>query len=185
MRRIKGAKPSPALLVAVVALVAALGGGAVAGVAVTALNKQEKKQVKEISKKQANKAVKGIPAGPKGDQGPKGDPGANGATDVTRRISALTTVAADNTGEATASCEPGERAVGGGGIPFNGGTLDFDMMGSVPITVAIFSTRECPLPGRPGTRIETSATATPATFSSMRMPSARPRRRGGLRATTP
>ncbi len=145
MRRIKGAKPSPALLVAVVALVAALGGGAVAGVAVTALNKQEKKQAKKISKKQANKAVKGIPAGPKGDQGPKGDPGANGATDVTRRISALTTVAADNTGEATASCEPGERAVGGGGIPFNGGTLDFDMMGSVPITGGNFFNEGVPI----------------------------------------
>ena len=58
MRRIKGAKPSPALLVAVVALVAALGGGAVAGVAVTALNKKEKKQVTKISKKQANRQIK-------------------------------------------------------------------------------------------------------------------------------
>ncbi|MGB6424022.1 MAG: hypothetical protein WBF18_01960 [Solirubrobacterales bacterium] len=45
MRRIKQAKPSAALIVAVIALVAALGGGAVAGVAVTSLNKKDKKQV--------------------------------------------------------------------------------------------------------------------------------------------
>jgi hypothetical protein len=84
MRRIKRAKPSPALLVAVVALVAALGGGAVAGVAVTSLNKKEKNQVKKIARKQAKKQVKKIPAGaagpagavgpagPKGGAGPKG-----------------------------------------------------------------------------------------------------------------
>ena len=93
MRRIKRAKPSPALLVAVVALVAALGGGAVAGVAVTSLNKKETKKVRKIAKNQANKAVKGIPAGPKGDQGlagpngvtggpgPKGEPGLPGPTE--------------------------------------------------------------------------------------------------------
>ncbi len=40
MQRIKQAKPSAALVVAVIALVAALGGGAVAGVAVTSLNKE-------------------------------------------------------------------------------------------------------------------------------------------------
>jgi len=77
MRRIKGTKPSAALIVAVVALVAALGGGAVAGVAVTSLNKKDKKQVEKISKKQAKKLDKKIELlpGPKGDQGLKGDPG--------------------------------------------------------------------------------------------------------------
>lgn len=58
MRRITGAKPSPALVIAVIALVAALGGGAVAGVAVTALNKKERKQVKKISKRQGKKQGK-------------------------------------------------------------------------------------------------------------------------------
>jgi hypothetical protein len=53
MRRIKQAKPSAALVVAVVALVVALGGGAVAGVAVTSLNKKDKKQVTKIAKKEA------------------------------------------------------------------------------------------------------------------------------------
>lgn len=57
MRRIKRARPSPALVVAVIALVAALAGGAVAGVAVTSLNKKERKQVRKISKRQANKRI--------------------------------------------------------------------------------------------------------------------------------
>ena len=78
MRRIKRAKPSPALLVAVVALVAALGGGAVAGVAVTSLNKKETKKVRKIAKNKANKAVKGIPAGPEGPKGEQGEPGPKG-----------------------------------------------------------------------------------------------------------
>ena len=58
MRRIKQAKPSAALFVAVIALVAALGGGAVAGVAVTSLNKKDKKQVTKIAKKQGKKQGK-------------------------------------------------------------------------------------------------------------------------------
>ncbi len=57
MGRIKGAKPSPALLVAAVALVASLGGGAVAGVTISKLNKKERKQVTKISKKEANKRI--------------------------------------------------------------------------------------------------------------------------------
>ena len=55
MRRIKRAKPSPALLVAVVALVAALAGTAIGGVAVTSLSKKDKKQVTKIAKKQGKK----------------------------------------------------------------------------------------------------------------------------------
>lgn len=71
MGKLKGRRPWPALLVAVVALVAALSGGAVAGVAVTSLSKKDKKQVKKISKKQAKKLDKKIElkAGPKGDPG--------------------------------------------------------------------------------------------------------------------
>ncbi len=92
MRRIKRAKPSPALLVAVVALVAALAGTAIGGVAVTALNKQEKKQVKKISKTQAKKQARKLDKliellpGPQGDQGPagaQGDQGPIGPTEGT------------------------------------------------------------------------------------------------------
>ncbi len=57
MSRIKHARPSPAILVAVIALVAALGGSAVAEVATTSLSKKEKKQTKKIAKKQVNKKL--------------------------------------------------------------------------------------------------------------------------------
>jgi hypothetical protein len=60
MPLIKRAKPSPALIVAVVALVVALAGGAVAGVAVTSLNKREKKVVKRIASKQIRKKEPGL-----------------------------------------------------------------------------------------------------------------------------
>ncbi len=55
MSRIKGKRPSAALVVAIVALVAALGGGAVAGVTISKLNKKEKKQVTKIAKKEGKK----------------------------------------------------------------------------------------------------------------------------------
>lgn len=103
MRRINQAKPSPALLVAVIALVAALGGGAVAGVAVTSLSKKDKKQVTKIAKKQAKKLDKKIELKP----GPEGDKGDPGATNVTRRLgpgSAL--VGAGQQTSDTASCNP-------------------------------------------------------------------------------
>ena len=59
MSRIRNARPSPAILVAVAALVAALGGSAVAEVATTAkLDKGEKKQVRKIAKKKANGQIK-------------------------------------------------------------------------------------------------------------------------------
>lgn len=79
MSQIKRAKPSPALLVAVVALVAALAGTAVGGVAVTSLNKKDKKQVKAIAKKLDDRIE--LKPGPQGDTGPqglKGDPGPPG-----------------------------------------------------------------------------------------------------------
>ena len=100
MRRIKQAKPSAALVVAVVALVAALGGGAVAGVAVTSLSKKDKNQVRKISKKQAKKLDQKIELlpGPKGEPGPKGDVGPVGPTEgtatpavtATRNVSKIT-----------------------------------------------------------------------------------------------
>ncbi|MGB6424115.1 MAG: hypothetical protein WBF18_02440 [Solirubrobacterales bacterium] len=120
MRRIKGAKPSPALLVAVVALVAALAGTAIGGVAVTSLNKKDKKQVTRIAKKQAKKLDGKIeltpgPPGEKGDQGDpgvkgdQGDPGVNGATNVTAR-----TVTCNGADQCLSNCQAGERATGGG-----------------------------------------------------------------------
>ncbi len=126
MRRIKGAKPSPALLVAVVALVAALAGTAIGGVAVTSLNKKDKKQVTRIAKKQAKKLDGKIeltpgPPGEKGDQGDpgvkgdQGDPGVNGATNVTAR-----TVTCNGADQCLSNCQAGERATGGGYLGVGG-----------------------------------------------------------------
>ena len=53
MRRLRQARPSPALIVAILALVAAVGGTAVAQQATT--SQVTKKKVKKISKKQAKK----------------------------------------------------------------------------------------------------------------------------------
>jgi hypothetical protein len=150
MRRIKQAKPSAGLIVAVVALVAALGGGAVAGVAVTSLNKKDKKQVTKIAKKQAkkqsSKAVAGIPAGPKGDPGPegatgdtgdkgdKGDKGDPGATSVLVRESGTKTVAADGSDSFIQGCQPGEVATGGGIriLQVDDGTEDVHIWNTAP-----------------------------------------------------
>jgi hypothetical protein len=55
---LRGRRPSPGMIVAVVALSVALAGTGVAGVAtISRLDKQEKKQVKKIAKKQAGKEI--------------------------------------------------------------------------------------------------------------------------------
>ncbi len=75
------------------------------------------------------------PQGPKGDKGDKGDPGQSGAQNVIVRVSSPATLPARGGGgepglvSVTASCEPGERAVGGGGETINDG----DATGSVGI----------------------------------------------------
>ncbi len=97
MGKLKGHRPSPALLVAVVALVAALSGGAVAGVAVTSLSKKDKKQVKKISKKQAKKLDKKIELKP----GPPGEDATN-----------LFAYIRDNGSGSTAELDYGEGATG-------------------------------------------------------------------------
>jgi CBS domain containing-hemolysin-like protein len=58
MSRIKHARPSPAILIAVIALVAALAGSAIADVATTSLDKNDTKKVKKLAKKQAKKQDK-------------------------------------------------------------------------------------------------------------------------------
>jgi len=61
MGRLRHARPSPGLVVAVLALIAALAGSAVAEVATTAkLNKKEKKQTRKIARKQINKLAPGL-----------------------------------------------------------------------------------------------------------------------------
>jgi len=125
-------RPSAALLVAFVALLIALGGTSYAVIRLPANSvgaKQLKKnavtaaKVKDASLLRADFKAGQLPAGPAGPQGapgsrgpagPAGPAGPSGATKVTVRegASAAPTSVAD--------CEPGERAVGGGGFTADG-----------------------------------------------------------------
>lgn len=61
MGRIRGGKPSAAMVVSIVALVLAVTGTSVAGVAtISVLNKKEKKQTRNIAKDEINKAAPGL-----------------------------------------------------------------------------------------------------------------------------
>ena len=95
------------------------------------------------------KKVKPGPPGPAGPQGIQGVPGANGATNVTTRTAPLS-VPASNSASATANCNAGEHATGGGVTRDTGNatnTFVFDDMpdnitaGSHPTgwTVSIFN----------------------------------------------
>jgi hypothetical protein len=122
MRRLLASRPSPALVLAFVALLVALGGTSYAVVRLPA-NSVGKKQLKRnavTSPKVANGSLlrkdfkRGqLPAGPRGPQGPQGaqgPAGPAGPVNVTVRSGPMTL------GFSTASCAPGERAVGGGGF---------------------------------------------------------------------
>lgn len=54
------------------------------------------------------------PEGPQGEEGLQGEQGLSGATNVTVRTGADVTVDANDTNAATADCQAGERATGGG-----------------------------------------------------------------------
>ena len=61
MGRVRGKKPSPAMVTSIVALVFAVAGTSVAAVAtVSVLNKKEKKQTSKIAKKEIKKAAPGL-----------------------------------------------------------------------------------------------------------------------------
>jgi hypothetical protein len=61
MERLRGIKPSPAMVVSIIALVFALAGSAAAGVAtISVLSKKEKKQTRNIAKDEINKAAPGL-----------------------------------------------------------------------------------------------------------------------------
>jgi hypothetical protein len=114
--------PSGSMIVAVIALVVAMSGSAVAASLITTTQiKNGTIQTKDISKK-ARSALTGKP-GPAGHAGPKGDAGApglpgkdgtNGVTNVAVR-KGETVILAHATGIAFAHCNPGEKAIGGGG----------------------------------------------------------------------
>ena len=121
-------RPSAGLVVGVIALAVAMSGSAVAASLITSARiKDGTIQLKDISKK-TRTALKGQrgpagAAGATGPQGAQGNPGAagaagaagaNGATNVVVRQGTLISVAAGASGIVTASCNPGERATGGG-----------------------------------------------------------------------
>jgi hypothetical protein len=61
MERLRGRKPSPAMVVSIIALVFALAGSAVAGVAtISVLSKKEKKQTRNIADSEVNKLAPGL-----------------------------------------------------------------------------------------------------------------------------
>lgn len=143
MSSIKGRTHLASIIVAVVALVAALGGGAVAGVTISKLSKKEKKQVKQIAERKAKKLDRKIALtpGPRGERGPQGIPGAQGpegdpagASAVARfETSQLGQTPPSGLAQATAICNAGEVAVGGGGSFVSGTDAVGDQMSfSVP-----------------------------------------------------
>jgi hypothetical protein len=120
MRRIGYRRPSPATVMAFLALLVALGGTSYAAITLPA-NSVGTKQLKKnavTSKKVKNRSLKAVdfaagqlPRGPQGPQGAQGPQGPAGATNVTVRQGPGVSSGID-----TASCNPGERAVGGGGV---------------------------------------------------------------------
>lgn len=99
-KRIVSARPSPALVVAVLALVAAVAGTAIAGpgASTSAITKSK---VKKIANKQIDKRLP-----------------LTGA-DVDYGIHKVTVLSGANTAGATATCPDGEIAIGGGSDTFD------------------------------------------------------------------
>ena len=76
MERLRGRKPSPAMVVSIIALVFALAGSATAGVAtISALSKKEKKQTRNIADGEINKLAPGLSVKSAGAAGTLADRG--------------------------------------------------------------------------------------------------------------
>jgi hypothetical protein len=122
-------RPSPALLVACLALFIALGSGTYAAVKLKA-NSVKTKNIKNgavTEKKIANGAVTNakLAADAKGTTGL--------TTVTTRRVSASLGPTGGGAGvDLTASCQSGERAVGGGGLINNDDTFEVTLLASHP-----------------------------------------------------
>jgi hypothetical protein len=68
-----------------------------------------------------------------GGQLPAGPPGQSGATNVVMRSGDQASASPDASNESTASCNPGERATGGGFAWTGGSTADFRVIESQPL----------------------------------------------------
>jgi hypothetical protein len=125
MRSTHFRRPSPAMVLAFAALLVALGGTSYAAITLPANSvgtKQLKKnavnsaKVKNRSLRAVDFATGQLPRGPQGAQGAQGAQGPQGPagpTNVTVRQGAFST-------NASADCQPGERAVGGGAFSTQG-----------------------------------------------------------------
>jgi len=129
-------RPSPALVISLIALFVALGGTGYAAIAINGKNIKNNsipgKKLKNnavTTKKIKNNAVTGakvkggtLTAGDfaagtllRGPQGPAGAAGKNAATSIVYRTFLANTAGDTTVGEAEASCEAGEKLIGGGG----------------------------------------------------------------------
>jgi hypothetical protein len=132
MRRKRFNRPSPAILVAIAALVMALGGTSYAAIKLPANSvgkKQLKKnavttaKVKNGSLLSADFKAGQLPAGPRGQQGPQGPQGPQGAQGPPGQAGVPTVTvrsSPEETNSATADCNTGEAALGGGGTSSDG-----------------------------------------------------------------
>lgn len=133
MRRIRVHVPSPSTAIACLALLIALGGTSYAVVRLPAGSvgtKQLKKnavtsaKVKNASLLRRDFKAGQLPAGPRGPTGPAGPAGARGATGERGPAGAAGAAGATNVTvrlgldevDSVATCQPGERATGGGGF---------------------------------------------------------------------
>jgi hypothetical protein len=130
-----GARPSPAIIVAIVALVAAVAGTAVAGPDAT--TSVSKKKTKQIAKKQVNKLAPGIA----NDEITKRAPGLSVASAVTANRLANVTVqredatVVDNTANGIiVECPAGQQVISGGVIT---GANDTYITNSVPANAVV------------------------------------------------
>ena len=133
MRRKRFRRPSPAMVVAFVALLVALGGTSYAAIRLPA-NSVGTKQLKKSSVTTA-KVKNGsllstdfkrgqIPVGRQGPPGPAGPAGPAGARGAAGISSVTVRVGPEQSPRSTASCQAGERAVGGGGFTADGFLYD-------------------------------------------------------------
>ena len=159
-RRSRIHKPSPAMVVALLALVVATGGSSYAAGVRLSRNTVLSDNIKNGEVKRSDLAKDAVaspqvadgsllavdfksgelktgPQGPQGVAGPQGPKGDTG-------ISTLAVRAASGTGTVTASCQPGERATGGGAHSVEG-----VIVGSAPVAdpLAFFAKGPVPYQG--------------------------------------
>jgi hypothetical protein len=118
-------RPSASMVVAFVALLVAMGGTGYAAISLpknSVGSKQLKSSAVTSSKVKNGSLLKSdfragqLPAGPRGLQGPAGLQGPVGPQGPAGATNVIVREGAETVGTSIASCQGGERAVGGGGV---------------------------------------------------------------------